>query len=245
MKRAFVYGDLIFETIKAQAGMPLLAHAHYARLMNSATALLMETTLTFETFVQAIQDALSASGMQDARVRFVLYRDANGFYHPDKHTTAWEVEVFPLPLKKSNIHLGLYSEAYKPTHAFSLLKSGNAQLYVMASIWARQHGFDDALLLNEHGFICEATSSNVFVVKGEEVSTPHLAEGCIDGIMRMHVMQQLKAADYTMQERPVSIQEVEQADAVFLTNALHGIVPVASFEKVTYDLSAIQAMGLE
>lgn len=222
-----------------------MAHAHYTRLKNSAAALLMETTLTFETFVQSIQEALSTSGMHDARVRFVLYRDANGFYHPDKHTTAWEVEVFPLPPKKSNIRLGLYTEAYKPTHAFSVLKSGNAQLYVMASIWARQNGFDDALVLNEHGFICEATSSNVFVVKGEEVSTPHLAEGCIDGIMRMHVMQQLKAADYTLREQPISIQDVEQADAVFLTNALHGVIPVASFETITYDLTAIKAMGLE
>lgn len=143
-----------------------------------------------------------------------------------------------MPEPRTNLRLGLYTEQYKPCHDLSLVKSGNALLYTMAGIWAKEEGWDDVLLLNEHGCICEATGSNVFVVKGETVYTPALSEGCVDGVMRRHIITRLQHADYTLSETMVTIEQLEQADAVFLTNAIQGIISVQSFEGTTYNSTA-------
>lgn len=240
MNRAFIYGDLLFETIKVLNGEPLLAHAHFQRLLSSAVQLQMDFRLSFDEFVEAIETAVSEQGYQDARVRFVLFRNSGGFYTPISHTTDFRIDVFPLPEPRGPLHIGLFTEYYKPCHGLSNLKSGNALIYTMAGIWAKEQGLDDALILNEHGCICEATSSNVFIVKGEQVFTPALSEGCVDGVMRKHLITKLKQADYTITESMVTIEQLEQADAVLLTNAISGVVSVKQFEGFTY---SIQNLG--
>jgi branched-chain amino acid aminotransferase len=235
LNRAFIYGDLLFETIKVENGRPLLASLHYTRLMDSARLLKFETDLTLDGFVRAIEAALGES--KEVRVRFTLYRNAEGFYTPLTNGTAYEIEVFPLPEKKKNgISLGLYTDSYKPCHELSNIKSGNALVYVMAGIWARENGYDDALILNEHGCVCEAVSSNVFIVKENKVYTPALMEGCVDGVMRRHVLEQLKQGEYEIAETVISVEQLQSADSVFLTNALNGLISVYSFGDKKYSL---------
>jgi branched-chain amino acid aminotransferase len=239
VNRAFIYGDLLFETIKIINGAPALAHAHYRRLMESAAILKFETDLSFEVFVKTITDAVNETKQKEARVRFVLHRNATGFYKPENSATAYFVEVFPLPEPKQSIKIGLYTDNYKPCNELATLKSGNALLYVMAGIWAQENGYDDVLILNEHGCVCESTSSNVFVVKDEKVFTPPISEGCVDGVMRKSVIHQLQEKQYTISERLVTIEEIQSADAVFLTNAISGVVKVSQFENTLYDSSAL------
>jgi branched-chain amino acid aminotransferase len=228
LNRAFIYGDLLFETIKIEQGKPMLSSLHYTRLTSSACLLKFDMQLSFETFEQAIVDALN--GQQTARVRFTLYRDSEGFYTPHTHKTAFTIEVFPLPDKKNEgITIGLYTDLYKSCHELSNLKTGNALIYVMAGIWAKENGFDDAMLLNEHGCICEATSSNIFLVKNDKVFTPALTEGCVDGVMRSHIISQLKQGEYDIKETVIAMEQLLDADHVFLTNAVQGIVPVKQF----------------
>lgn len=242
MNRAFIYGDLVFETIKVINGSPALAHAHYRRLMESAATLKFATDLSFEAFVKSITDAVNEAKQQESRVRFVLHRNSAGFYKPDHNTTAYFVDVFPLPEPKQSIKLGLYTDNYKPCNELATIKCGNALLYVMAGIWAKENGYDDALILNEHGCVCEATSSNVFVVKEDKVFTPPISEGCVDGVMRKFVIHQLQEKQYTISERLVTIEEIQSADAVFLTNAISGVVKVAQFEDKLYDNSAFSTL---
>lgn len=242
MQRAQIYGDLLFETIKVAQGAPMLAHAHYARLVNGAQMLKFVYNLSFEQFVTMIQQAVAAQNKTEARVRFVMFRDEGGFYKPANRSASCFVEVFPLPQPKQNIKLGLYTDNYKPCTELSTIKSGNALLYIMASIWAEENGYDDVLLLNEHGCVCEATSSNVFVVKDEKVITPPVSEGCVDGVKRKFIIQQLQENHYTVQEALVTIEQIHQADAVFLTNAISGVVKVAQFEDKVYDNAALERL---
>jgi len=228
VNRAFIYGDLLFETIKIQQGKPQLIRLHYNRLAESARLLRFDFEMGFETFEQAIISALEER--QDARVRFTVYRDSEGFYTPQQHQTSHIIEVFPLPdTKKEGINIGLYTDLYKPCHELSNLKSGNALIYVMAGIWGKEKNFYDGILLNEHGCICEATSSNIFLVKEDKVFTPALTEGCVDGVMRKHIIEQLKGEDYHITESVITMEQLMEADHVFLTNAIQGIVSVNQF----------------
>jgi branched-chain amino acid aminotransferase len=242
MNRAFIYGDLLFETIKLSNGKPLLAHAHFDRLKRSAELLKFSVELTFNDFVEAIHSEAHKNNLTEARIRFVLHRNAEGFYTPQNNQTSFFVECFPLTEAKQNIKLGLYTDNYKPCNELSTIKSGNALLYVMAGIWAKENGYDDALILNEHGCVCEATSSNIFVVKGEKVFTPPISEGCVEGIMRKHIINKLQQQKYTAVENVITIEQIQEADALFLTNAINGIVQVGEFEGAKIGVSE-QGLG--
>ncbi len=234
MNRAFFYGDLLFETIKLVDGAPLLAHAHFDRLQRSAQLLKFDIELSFNAFVDAIVDQAQKDHLTEARVRFVLHRNAEGFYTPQHNQTRFFVECFPLSQPKQNIKLGLYTDNYKPCTELSTIKSGNALVSVMAGIWAKENGLDDALILNEHGCVCEATGSNVFVVKDEKVFTPPISEGCVEGVMRKHVMNLLDQQQYSVVERMITIEQILEADALFLTSAIQGAVMVKQFEDRVY-----------
>lgn len=229
MNRAFIYGDLLFETIRVTDGIPQLLSLHYNRLMQSARLLKFETDLPIELFVQTIQQCAIQQQLQSARVRFVLHRNADGFYTPQRNQTHYFAEAFPLDLfSPKSLVLGVYTDNYKPCNELASVKSGNALLYVMAGIFAKEQGWSDAILLNEHGCICEATSSNIFMVKNEKVYTPALTEGCVAGVMRAHTLEQLRHADYEVHETVVSMEQLLDADAVFLTNAIRGVVNIGS-----------------
>jgi branched-subunit amino acid aminotransferase/4-amino-4-deoxychorismate lyase len=230
MNRAFIYGDLLFETIRVMDGVAQLMGLHYNRLKQSAAVLKYETNLTMNQFEQAVQQCVAESGLQKARVRFVLHRNATGFYTPDAHQTHYFAEAFSweVPAAQKPLTAGVYTDNFKPCTELSSLKSGNGLLYVMAGIYARERGWDDAIILNEHGCICEATASNIFMVKQEKVYTPALTEGCVAGVMRAHTLSQLRHADYEVEETVISMEQLLDADAVFLTNALRGISHVGS-----------------
>ncbi|MCU0442276.1 MAG: aminotransferase class IV [Bacteroidia bacterium] len=227
MNRAFVYGDLLFETIKVVDGKMQLGQLHYKRLVTGANALKMIFTLTFSTFEQLVEEASQTINLKETRVRFVLYRDSSGFYTPNNNQTAFAIDVFPIQ-KPISLHLGIYTETYKPCHVVSNLKTGNALVYTLAGIWARENQFDDALIVNEYGHICEASSSNIFCVTQNKVLTPSLQEGCVAGVMREWVLSQLLETTFTLHEGVVTKDDLTNADAVYLTNAIYGIRQVTS-----------------
>ena len=230
MERAFVYGDLLFETIKVTNGEICFADKHFNRLIQSAKVLKFETTsLTQEVFIQEILKKLS--GKQNARVRFVLYRNSEGFYTPTSNDCKWEIEIFELPEEdRICMRLGIFSEYKKSSNKLSNIKSGNALIYVLAGIYAKQNQFDDCLILNEHGRIAEAISSTIFIVKGGTLYTPPLLEGCVDGVMKHVVIEKAKELGVNTEEIPLTQNQILDADEVFLTNAINGIVPVYSFQ---------------
>lgn len=229
MNRAFIYGDLLFETIRVMDGVAQLMTLHYNRLIQSAAVLKYATDLTMDQFVQTVQQCIAESGLLSARVRFVLHRNADGFYTPNHHQTLYFAEAFPWePPSQRPLTVGVYTDNFKPCTELSSLKSGNALLYVMAGIYAKEQGWDDAIVLNEHGCICEATASNIFMVKQEKVYTPALTEGCVAGVMRAHTLEQLRHANYEVHETVISMEQLLDADAVFLTNAMRGVTHVGA-----------------
>jgi branched-subunit amino acid aminotransferase/4-amino-4-deoxychorismate lyase len=242
IERAFVYGDLLFESVKVKNGKICFADKHFHRLIQSAKALSFETTsLTQEFFVQEINNNLS--GKNDARIRFVLYRNSEGFYTPSSNDCKWNIEIFELPEKdKICNRLGIFSEFKKSCNKLSNIKSGNALIYVLAGIFAKQNQFDDCLILNEHGRIAESTSSNIFIVKGSTLYTPPLSEACVDGIMKHVVIEKAKEHGISAEEITLTQNQLLDADEVFFTNAINGIVPVNSFQTKIFTTTFISKL---
>jgi branched-chain amino acid aminotransferase len=218
MERAFVYGDLLFESMLFEAGQfPYLAY-HLARLKAAAAVLKFEFPVDLnEQAIKLLVHQKVQNANEAYRIRLVLYRDATGFYLPNQHKSKWELEVFPFVTKsvQSPIKMGIYTDIKKPFNALSSFKTGNALLYGMAAIWANENAYEDAFILNDSGRICEATSSNVFWFDGSTWFTPPLSEACVAGIGRRVFMENERVI-----EKPCQIDDLKRAQKIILSNAL-------------------------
>lgn len=226
MNRAFIYGDLLFETIKVVNGSPNIVAYHYDRLIKSAAVLEFKLPQSFnlDVFYNQLQNAIDKvagkNNFKDQyRIRYTLYRNSTGFYLPDSHQTDYHIDIFPYEdngyFKRLNV--GIYKEQRKTSGPLANIKSGNALIYIMAKMWAKKNNLDDALLLNQHGRFIEASSSNLFWVKDGITYTPPLSEGCVEGIFRTLLFEQ-----DNITEKVCRIDDLELADEIFLTNVLEG-----------------------
>jgi branched-chain amino acid aminotransferase len=222
INRAFVYGDLLFETMKWQSGnVPFFEH-HLQRLKQSLKLLKMNDNIDYDALRQQIKS--KAESYTNARVRVVVYRDADGFYLPHQHNTQFAVEVFALTPSPPQLNVaGVYTAHYKPCHTLSNLKSGNALVYVLAALHANEQQWDDAIILNEHGRVCESTASNIFIQSAGKIVTPPLSEGCVDGVMRNICLQDVSYGLQGAMQLPITLDMLAGAQKIWLTNALWGV----------------------
>jgi len=117
----------------------------------------------------------------------------------------------------------------KPVNLLSSVKSNNAQLQILASIYAAENNLDDALILNINNEIIEATSSNLFWIKNQTINTPPLISGPLPGVMRKQVLFICNSLNYNISEICPKESDLLEADEIFLTNAISGIIPVSGF----------------
>ncbi len=223
MRRAYLYGDLLFETILASGGKIPHILRHYKRLAHGAEVLKFDLCgLNEEKFVEVLENELSVFLLKNShskaqRMRFVLYRNAEGLYLPQNNNTQYEVEIadFEISHEHKPVKGAVYQEQQKAPGPLSNLKSGNALIYVMAKIWAQDNELEDALITNTSQEIIEASSSNIFWQKNNHWFTPPLSSGCIAGIGRELFMEQEE-----VQEKKCMYSDLLQADKIILTNAL-------------------------
>ncbi len=232
-ERALFYGDAIFETIRISNGRVPLLQGHYDRLRRSLQLLHFEISPTWR--IQQFEAALLDGAPPNARARYTVWRAPGGLYLPTDHTPHFAVFHTPLdgpsPIwMEQGIHLGISKGVMLHHDNFSGIKALSAPRYVQASIEAKNLGYDDLLLNNTDGHICEATSSNVFWCKHGQWHTPSLHTGCVDGVMRRTILDYFKARGIVCHQATISAELLAiTAHEMFLTNAVRGIVPVRTF----------------
>jgi branched-chain amino acid aminotransferase len=148
---------------------------------------------------------------------------------------AFSFESWPLPEPRIGIDkLDVYYENYKACTSLSNIKSGNALIYVMAAKFAADNNLNDVLILNEHGRIAEATSSNLFIIKKDTAYTPPLNEGPVAGVMRALLLAKATKLGIKVKEMPLEIKDLFEADECFLTNVIGGITSVHKFRNKVF-----------
>lgn len=236
--RAFQYGDLAFESIRVENGKALFLTRHFNRIKFTCHQLQFQSDwLTFEWFKNEI-DVLIQSLLVDVkyRIRFIVFRDGGGFYQPLHHTTQFQFQFeeihsyFPFINK-----LGVYPENYKACTPLSNLKTGNALIYVLSSIWAKANELDDVIILNEHKRVVESSSSNIFILKKGKLYTPPLTEACVAGVYREAMLEILPDRGIFCEEIPLNVSDILDADEIFVSNSIRGIRPIKHFEGKTYE----------
>lgn len=241
--RGLQYGDAVFETLKFSAGKILFWEDHYFRLMASMRILRMEIpqTFTLEFLEAEILKTLDLNQSKTHRVKLIVWRDADGKYTPTDNEVGYSIssEILNTPfytLNEDPYEVELYKDHYVMSSLLSTLKTTNKVINVMGSIWAKENGYQNCLMINDKKQVIEALNGNLFLVKNGRIKTPPLADGCLKGIIRKQILSILTAVpDYIIEEASISPFELQKADELFVTNVITGIQPITKYRKKEYD----------
>lgn len=239
--RGYRYGDGLFETIKIKNGKILLGEYHFERLFSGLQLLKFELPglFTRDNLVKGIIHLYEKNNCASlARVRLSVFR-GNGGLNDGDTIASYLAECWPLNESQNRINenglvADIFPDARKSCDIFSNLKSANYLPYAMAARFAKENKLNDCFVLNSAGRIADSTIANIFCIKDGVITTPGLSEGCVNGVMRRHLLAALNDAGYDVKEQAVTAEDIEMADEVFLTNAISGIRWVKQFRKKTY-----------
>ena len=243
--RGFLVGDAVFETIKVVNNKVLFLEDHYFRLMASMRICRMEIPmlLTMEYFeAQILQLIASLPKSNSFRIRFSVFRTAEGFYAPVSNEVEFIVTAIPLQqdvyqIEKEQYEVELYKDFYVPKQLLSTLKTNNKMLQIVGNVFAKENGYDNCLVLNDEKNVVEALQNNIFMKCGNEIVTPPITEGCLNGIMRKQVLELLKKKEgIVVKEAVISPFDLQKADELFLTNVISGIQPITKYRKKSYSI---------
>ena len=240
--RSFRYGDGLFETIRMSNGKLQFPEYHVDRLKAGMKALKIEGSVLLDEYFlkQKTAELCKKNKLKDnVKFRLSIYRGGEGLYTPEINKYGYVLEATPLDsnqyeINKKGLIVDVYNELTKPVNVLSNCKTSSSLLYVMAGLYKKQHKLDETIILNQHGFICETISSNIFVVYDKQIYTPALSEGCIAGVMRKVVMQLAKANNIPIIEAQLNPEVLRQAEEVFITNAVGGIRWVMGYGRKRY-----------
>ncbi|WP_343522400.1 aminotransferase class IV [Pedobacter sp.] len=240
--RSFKFGDGLFESMRMINNKLQFADLHADRLVAGMKMLKIDGhALMDDYFLRQKTADLTKRNKWNGNVRFRLsvYRGGAGVYTPEINKAGYVLEGIPLKtsayeLNSKGLIIDVFDEMTKPVNKLSNFKTANALLYVMAGLFKSQNRLDEAMILNQHGFLCESISANVFVVYNKQIYTPSLAEGCIGGVMRTAIMQLCKMNDIPLIEAQINPEILKEAEEVFITNATQGIQWVMGYGRKRY-----------
>ena len=240
--RGFRYGDGLFETMLVKTGGVRLKHFHFERLISGMRLLRFAVPPHFTPDIlerQILELCAINAGSAPLRARLTVFRGDGNLSGPVDPTPHYIIQTGPIPAasqgwNETGLVVDVFPDGRKSADGLSGLKSNNYLLYVLASIYARERGLDDCLVLNSEGRFADSTIANLFYTKGDTIYTPPLSEGGEAGVMRRYLLESLPKAGYPVREQPTGPDDLAQADEVFLTNALKGINWVRSFRGSTY-----------
>jgi branched-chain amino acid aminotransferase len=169
----------------------------------------------------------------------MVFRGNGGLYDPENHFPNYIIQTWPLVqadrlFNEKGLLIDIFPDGRKARDVFSNLKSNNYLVYAMAALYAKQRQLDDCLVLNSDGRVCDSTIANIFCIKNGIIYTTALSEGCVAGVMRRHVLEQVRQAGYPVFEKEIDTGFLQDADEIFLTNALQGLRWVKQFRESSY-----------
>jgi branched-chain amino acid aminotransferase len=236
-----LYGDGIFEGMRATGGRIFRLDAHLARLSYGARALHLQLPGGLPALRAVAEQTLAALGDPDAYVRLIVTRgdgalgvDPNTCPRPRVICLADRIALFSEEKRRAGLAL-ITSSVRRPAQDVldPRVKSLNYLNNVLAKGEARRQGADDALLLNAQGNIAEVSVANLFVVQRGTLLTPPTTDGCLDGITRGAVLELARSLAIPTIERSLGRMDVFGADEAFMTGTGAGIVRIASLDGET------------
>jgi len=238
------YGWGVFEGVRAydtERGPAVFQHReHMERLHRSAEILQMDIPYSVEELMDATRDVIRAAGVESCYIRplaYLGYGEMGLNPLPSKVRVAIAVWPWGTYLGDEGLANGIRAKISSWTRiGANMIPTGAkaAGVYInssLAKVEALKAGYDEAILLNEHGRIAEGSGENIFVVRDGVLLTPPLSEGVLDGITRGAVMRFARDLDIPLAETPLLRQDLYTADEAFFTGTAAEVVPIRSVDE--------------
>jgi len=235
-----LYGDGVFEGIKAYNGIVFKLKEHIDRLYKSAHTIMLQIPMTKEEMTKAVIETLKKNNLKEAYIRLVVTRGVGDLGLDPRKCAKPTIIIITQPwkvlhgdeAKEKGVTTMISWVKRDPVDATTHeIKSLNYLNSILAKIEANTAGVDDAICLNKEGFICEGVAENLFMVKDGEIATPPVCTGALDGITRRFVIQLARKMGYTVIERNITPNEMFNADEVFFTGTAAEIAPIREINK--------------
>jgi branched-chain amino acid aminotransferase len=240
--RGLRFGDGIFETIKSIDCDLQFIDEHFARLWKGLQTLqfIIPKHFSPDKLQNEITGLLQKNGhIKMARVRLTVFRGDGGLFDeidnkPNYLIQTWALSGDTGTWNSNGLVLGIYSEVKKSCDILSNLKHNNFLPYALAALHAKKEKWNDSLILNTNDRLCDTSIANIFLIKDKVIYTPALQEGCIAGIMRKEVIRRLHPTPEAVVEGKLSVDDLYNADEVFLTNSIYNLRWVKSVDEKIY-----------
>ena len=235
-----LYGDGVFEGIRAYDGVVFRLNEHIDRLYTSTHTIMLDIPVSKEEMQRIVLDTLKKNKLKEAYIRLIVTRGIGDLGLDPRKCPKPSIIVITEPtivlhskeMKEKGITTMITWVKRDSVDATSHeVKSLNYLNNVLAKIESNFAGMDEAICLDQSGFVCEGTAENVFIVKDGKVITPPTSTGALRGITRTAVMTLAEKLGYPIVERNITPNELFTADEVFLTGTAAEITPVREVNK--------------
>jgi branched-chain amino acid aminotransferase len=233
-----LYGDGVFEGIRAYNGRVFRLEQHIQRLFRSAHAIMLEIPLTREEMARAVCETVKANGLRDAYIRLVVTRgigdlglDPRKCPNPAVFIIAATIALYPEEYYQKGLRLITCTTRRNIPDALDpALKSLNYLNNIIAKIETLRAGVPEGLMLSPQGYVAECTGDNIFLVQDGRLITPPLHVGVLAGITRQAVMEIAAGMGMPVAEDLLRLSAVYNADECFLTGTAAELVPVVEVD---------------
>jgi branched-chain amino acid aminotransferase len=233
-----LYGDGVFEGIRAYNGRVFKLKEHVERLFYSAKALLLTLPMTHSEIEEAVLETCRQNRLKDGYIRLLVTRgigtlglNPNKCKKPSVIVIAGKIQLYPQEFYERGLEIITVPTVRNLHSALNpAIKSLNYLNNILAKIEANNGGCEEAIMLNSQGFVAECTGDNIFITKGDQLITPPLSAGALYGITRGVVMDLAAQTGMRVAEENLTRYDLFNADECFLTGTGAEVIPVVKID---------------
>jgi len=235
----FLYGDGVFEGIRVYDGKIFKLHEHIKRLYQSAISIMLKIPLSQQKMKELVLETCRKTELNDIYIRLVVSRgpgdlglDPRKCSEPTIVIMADKIALYPPEKYQTGIKvISSATRRNRPDTLNSQIKSLNYLNNILAKLETFSYGADEAIMLNDEGYVSEATADNVFIVKNShKLYTPPAYLGILEGITRGCVIEIAKKMDYQVIEEPFTVHDIYTSEECFLTGSGAELIPVIEID---------------
>jgi branched-chain amino acid aminotransferase len=234
----FLYGDGVFEGIRVYSGNVFRLDAHLKRLFESAQSIMLKIPYTRSEITELIVKTIRKNQLDSAYIRVVVSRgigslglDPSSCSKPRVIIIAEQLTMYPKEFYERGIKIvSVASRRNRPDVLSPQIKSLNYLNNILVKLEANQAGAEEALMLNDQGYVTEGSADNIFIVKNGVIHTPPVYLGALEGITRNAIIDVARDKGFEVRESPFTRHDVYVADEVFLTGTAVEVIAVVDVD---------------
>ncbi len=225
----------VFSTLRVTDGVLFGYERHWARMKRDAALLRVPFPDSAPELEAQLLQLVEANQAQNATLRVSIVRNKGGQFDAPGIDRPFDIIAFTKELADwgNSVRLDSVAKVRIADQMFAGTKMLSWSFNLILLEQARERGFDEVVLINERGRVSECTSANIFAVFGDYVITPPTSSGCLPGVTRAILLEEIRVPGITLSERTLTTSDLEEADEVFITSTTRDLLRVSHIEGLT------------